>query len=431
MTRNLAFAVVVALGSLPAIAQEEPAPEKKAANAEERELLDLASELQTKQTAFYERLGKLSDPAAQKTYFLEQDPARDFVPKLLAFEERHRGKYAGLMALRSIVVLAGGSGLEGAPFTGRREAMKRLPAYAERIELASILGHVRFGRFDPQCEEFLRALSKAQNANPTVRELSKIMLAGWMLEIKHAREHLERRLQELKNGAEPEIPAEREMFAETLTTLPTFAQMAGWEKEAVELLRTAAESKSDLREPSARLDDPQGCLLRIDVERSKTMPRLAEMAEGKLFKELHLQIGRAAPDFKVPLITGGDWELSAQKGKVVIVQFSSKGCGPCEAMYPDLRKIQTEYGPKVSVLSVMADEKQLTTAAEVGAGKLTWDVHWDGAHGPLALRWGVYAFPTVYVFDSKGIVAGEDLRGKPLLQKVAELVKETEPAKKS
>ena len=99
-------------------------------------------------------------------------------------------------------------------------------------------------------------------------------------------------------------------------------------------------------------------------------------------------------------------------------------------MYPDLRTMQKEYGAKLSILSIMADEKRSISAEDVKAGKLTWDVHWDGVHGPLAEHWGVYFFPTIYVFDSKGIVAEHNLRGIRLKQKVAELVKQIEPTKK-
>jgi len=121
--------------------------------------------------------------------------------------------------------------------------------------------------------------------------------------------------------------------------------------------------------------------------------------------------------------------LSAQKGKVVIIQFCFKGCGPCEAMYPDLREIQKEYGQKISILSITADEKQDETEEAVKVGELTWDVHWDGFRGPIATRWAVSYHPTVYVLDSKGVVASKDLRGKQLKQKVAELVKLIESPK--
>ena len=107
----------------------------------------------------------------------------------------------------------------------------------------------------------------------------------------------------------------------------------------------------------------------------------------------------------------------------MVIQFSFKGCGPCEAMYPDLQEIQKDYGAKVSILSIMADEKQSTTEEAVKLGTLSWDVHWDGFRGPLATRWAVSYHPTVYVLDTKGFVAGQDLRGKQLKQKVAELVK--------
>lgn len=422
MTRCIAI-VILMTWSQTGVMADDTASKSPAKTAEERELLELVKELASQEEVFYKELGKITGYAERATYFSEHFPAREFGPKLLAFEERQRGTYAGLMALRSVVGFAGGTLVDGPHCSDRREALKRLPSYAHRVELAAILGHVGSGRFEPQVEQLFRTLGESPDADATVRACSKLMLARWMLAWKQARGMSERRLQELENGAEPDSPMERQFYVDRLETLPTADQMQGWEKEAVELLQEISKSASNLRSPAVVLDEPLRCFIRIDAERTKTMPRLSEVASGILFKELHLQIGKTPPEFKVQLVSGKDWALSAQQGKVVIIQFSFNGCGPCEGMYPDLQAIQKEYGPRVSILSIMADEKQSDTEEGVKAGKLTWDIHWDGLRGPIGQRWGVYYYPTVYVLDSQGVVAGQELLGKQLKHKVAELVK--------
>ncbi|MGI8979695.1 MAG: TlpA family protein disulfide reductase [Pirellulaceae bacterium] len=423
MKRNIVFLLLISLVTRCAIAED--APSKPVPNtAEEQELMDMVSDLQTKLVAHFEEMAKITDGVEQARFFAQHDAAREAIPKLLAFEERQRGTHPGLMSLGVIVGLAASSGeLEGARYSGRREALKRLPRYANQIELTDILRLTNSGAFEPRCEQLFRALGVSPDADASVRDFSKLMFAEWLLGWKHGREYTEQRIRELDQGAEPQFPTERKFFAERLAVLPNAAQMKDWEKEAVELLRVVTKSDQALRRPAVQREGPQYCLVRFDAELTKTMPRLSEMAEGMLFKELHLQVGRDAPDFKVGLVSGNEWVLSAQQGKVVIIQFSFKGCGPCEEMYPDLQAIQKEYGPKVSILSVMADEKQSTAEEAVKLGKLTWDVHWDGFRGPLATRWAVSYHPTVYVLDSKGFVAGQDLRGKQLKQKVAELAK--------
>jgi hypothetical protein len=42
-------------------------------------------------------------------------------------------------------------------------------------------------------------------------------------------------------------------------------------------------------------------------------------------------------------------------------------------------------------------------------GDITWRAVWDGEQGPIASKWNVTQFPTVYVFDQRGIVRARDV----------------------
>jgi hypothetical protein len=69
----------------------------------------------------------------------------------------------------------------------------------------------------------------------------------------------------------------------------------------------------------------------------------------------------------------------------------------------------------------MADETRDITEESVAQGKLPWSVCWDGYRGPIATRWAVIGFPTIYVVDPKGKIAGIGLRGEALKQRIAEI----------
>lgn len=244
-----------------------------------------------------------------------------------------------------------------------------------------------------------------------------------MLFWRDVREYAEQRIQQLENGATAMPPNEKQYLEQRLQGVPTSGQMQAWEGEAARLLRPIADSKEQFRQPAVKPLDPNGHLILFDPERTRTMPLLSELAAGLLFKEQHLRIGKPAPDLNVALVSGEEWSLPAQEGKVVIIQFSFKGCGPCEAMYPVLREIQQKHGKRVSVLSIMHDENRADTENAVSEGKLTWNVHWDGYRGPISTHWAVVSFPTIYVFDSNGLMAGADLRGQDLKDKVEQLLK--------
>jgi len=389
----------------------------------ERKLIELVDTAFKEYDAFYEKAESISDPQERSEFKEKEDPSHRFVPRLLAFEEQHSGTRAGLMALRRLVLLAAGGGSVDTPSgLGRREAMKRLPKYLDRAELPSILTPLASGDFDPSTEGLLRGIAANSKADSAIREFSKLTLARWMLFWRDVREYAEQRIQQLANGASEKYPNEMQYLERRLKNVPSSAQMRVWEGVAGTVLREIADSKVQLRQPAVKQLDPNWHMVQFDPERTKTMPLLSEVAAGLLFKESHLRIGKPAPDLKVALVSGQDWSLTAQKGKVVIIQFSFKGCGPCEAMYPVLRDIQQAQGKQVSILSIMHDENRADTDNAVSEGKLTWNVYWDGFRGPVSTHWAVRGFPTIYVFDRNGLMAGEDLRGQDLKDKVGQLL---------
>jgi hypothetical protein len=57
---------------------------------------------------------------------------------------------------------------------------------------------------------------------------------------------------------------------------------------------------------------------------------------------------------------------------------------------------------------------------------ITWKSWWDGGNpmGPIATRWNVYAWPTIYVLDAKGVIRYRDVRGESMDAAVDALLKE-------
>jgi hypothetical protein len=79
----------------------------------------------------------------------------------------------------------------------------------------------------------------------------------------------------------------------------------------------------------------------------------------------------------------------------------------------------------VTVVTVMADQELKTVREAIAKGDITWRAVWDGAEGPIATRWNVTSFPTLYVFDQRGMIRSRsvmDLRDLEAL--VATLLKE-------
>ncbi len=54
--------------------------------------------------------------------------------------------------------------------------------------------------------------------------------------------------------------------------------------------------------------------------------------------EYLVKVGDVAPDFTLPLTNGGEFSLSAQRGKVVMLQFTASWCGICRREMPHIEQ---------------------------------------------------------------------------------------------
>ena len=65
--------------------------------------------------------------------------------------------------------------------------------------------------------------------------------------------------------------------------------------------------------------------------------------------EYLVKVGDVAPDFTLPLTNGGEFSLSAQRGKVVMLQFTASWCGICRREMPHIEQRMTK--PVVSYIA--------------------------------------------------------------------------------
>lgn len=67
--------------------------------------------------------------------------------------------------------------------------------------------------------------------------------------------------------------------------------------------------------------------------------------------------GTLAPDFSLPLLTGGELELSTFRGKVVLLDFWATWCDPCRDEIPRFVDLQNRYGSQgLQIIGVSMDD---------------------------------------------------------------------------
>jgi peroxiredoxin len=116
-------------------------------------------------------------------------------------------------------------------------------------------------------------------------------------------------------------------------------------------------------------------------------------------------VGQAAPDFTVATLDGGTFNLSAQRGRVVLVNWFATWCPPCIEEMPYLEKEVWKPFKRddFAMVSVAREETLQVVAPFVEKHGLSWPVALD----PDRLAYGKYAeafIPRNYVIDRAGKV---------------------------
>jgi peroxiredoxin len=117
-----------------------------------------------------------------------------------------------------------------------------------------------------------------------------------------------------------------------------------------------------------------------------------------------LPAGTPAPEFRLPLLYGGDLSLAEYRGRKVLLVFSDPNCGPCDQLAPQIER-QSRASGDVQVLMVSRGEPEANRAKAAQYG-LTFPVvlqrQWE-----ISREYGMFATPIAYLIDEAGIIAAE------------------------
>jgi thiol-disulfide isomerase/thioredoxin len=164
-----------------------------------------------------------------------------------------------------------------------------------------------------------------------------------------------------------------------------------------------------------------------DVTRNDFQPTtLGELAERELFALHHLVLGKTVPEIQGKDLDGKPMTLSEYRGKVVVLIFCGHWCGPCRAMNPHKQELVKRHaGKPFALLEVNSDSDSDEWRRLMKKEGYTWRCWTDGStDGPIATKWNVSHWPTIYVLDTKGVIRNKDLRDEALSKAVDALLAE-------
>jgi peroxiredoxin len=132
--------------------------------------------------------------------------------------------------------------------------------------------------------------------------------------------------------------------------------------------------------------------------------------------------GEAAPALRLPLIDGGTVDLSAYRGRVVMLNIWATWCPPCITELPSMQRVYEAYADEgLAILAVAVDARPGTAGADgriVGVVSefadrfgLTFDVAVDPTGGTERLL-GVNSLPTTFLIDREGRIRVREVGGR-------------------
>ncbi len=114
-------------------------------------------------------------------------------------------------------------------------------------------------------------------------------------------------------------------------------------------------------------------------------------------------VGLPAPDFTLPTLDGGEFNLAAQRGKPVVLNFWATWCIPCQREMPALQRAAEQYKDAVVFAGVDQGETVEAVQRYLDEMNVTFTIPMDG-RGDVGVEYNVRGLPTTYFIDADGVI---------------------------
>jgi thiol-disulfide isomerase/thioredoxin len=132
-------------------------------------------------------------------------------------------------------------------------------------------------------------------------------------------------------------------------------------------------------------------------------------------------------------ISGQKWDMTANRGKVVLIDFWATWCGPCREKLPELMDLYQKYHVKgLEIIGVSLDDPEAKGGLKklkdfVEKKKMPWPQYHQG-HGwesTFSSGWGIMGIPTTFLIDKQGNL--RVVNEKNLRERIESLLAESLP----
>lgn len=133
--------------------------------------------------------------------------------------------------------------------------------------------------------------------------------------------------------------------------------------------------------------------------------RFEQLMEGQGGVPHYLGASLLAPDFTLPQQGGGEWKMSDQRGKVVVMNFWTVTCRPCIQEMPTIELLAeiTEDWGNVEIVAVSTDRSWEEAETIIPRSSRITSLL-DSERKVVTEQFGTNLFPETWIIDAKGVV---------------------------
>lgn len=115
-------------------------------------------------------------------------------------------------------------------------------------------------------------------------------------------------------------------------------------------------------------------------------------------------IGKSAPNWKLESINGDSLALNEVKSKIILIQFTGGGCGPCHASVPFIKElIEENQGKDIEVLRIEA-YGGIKESLQYYQNKNGLNCRYLLSNKELNKKYEIIGVPTIFILDEKRII---------------------------
>ncbi|MBW1761165.1 MAG: TlpA family protein disulfide reductase [Deltaproteobacteria bacterium] len=133
--------------------------------------------------------------------------------------------------------------------------------------------------------------------------------------------------------------------------------------------------------------------------------RFEQMMDGQGGVPHYLGASLRAPDFTLPKQGGGEWKMSEQRGKVIVMNFWTVTCRPCIQEMPTIELLAeiTEDWGDVEIVAVSTDRTWEEAETIIPRSSRITSLL-DAERKVVTGQFGTNLFPETWIVDANGVV---------------------------